>query len=170
MTFYNGINALKGAFWGILVGAFDCSCYHDSSWVCADEIPASDVPVLCNTIGSGATGSINGTAPIDPVYSSQDCLKFTSSQTGAPVTTSPTSKPIASVNPTKAPTTTSSPTKALEYTLFNGTDTGFCADSQNEFYSSVNSDSVGLDTGGPNCTLWTNHTYALSYCSVWCSK
>ena len=155
MTRYNGVNAMKGAFWGIAAtgGGVDCSCYHDSSWVCADEVQYDS---LCVDIGSGATGSITATVPKDAFYSSLDCLQFTSSQT--------TGAPIASVNPTKAPTTISP-----VYTLFNGVDTGFCLDSFGEFYSAVASKEIGTETGGA-CTQFPGDSPALAYCSDWCSE
>eukprot|EP00956_Cyclotella_meneghiniana_P025041 scaffold51415_cov28-Cyclotella_meneghiniana.AAC.1 len=66
MAFYNGANALKGAFVGQNnFNFFDYACYYDSTFDCANTIKN---PGACIN-GSGGTGSITGTGPNDSDYS-----------------------------------------------------------------------------------------------------
>ena len=107
MTHYGGLSAMKGAYFGIDgPGNYDCACYHDSTFDCANTI---QYPVFCET-GTGGNGSIAKTGPKASRYVSQDCLKFGSAAatpTSAPTAAPVTSAPVVPAPPSAAPVTAS---------------------------------------------------------------
>ena len=98
---------MKGAYFGIDgPGNYDCACYHDSTFDCANTIQD---PIYCRT-GTGGNGSIVKTGPMYSNYVSQDCLKFGSAAatpTSAPTAAPVTSAPVVPAPPSAAPVTTS---------------------------------------------------------------